>query len=63
MTAPEASTITVATCNYEHGGRRADGSVHLAPAVDHIAEQAPGLDLQCLQCLREANLDTGWIRA
>jgi endonuclease/exonuclease/phosphatase family metal-dependent hydrolase len=44
-----APVITVGTFNYEHGGARPDGTFDLAPAVAHIADRLPWLDLLCLQ--------------
>jgi len=48
-TAPAMPVITVATFNYENGGRGQDNIVRLDPALDHIAESVPDLDLLFLQ--------------
>ncbi len=47
-----APTLDLATLNFEHGGKAPNGEIHLQPAVDHLAEQLPNLDILFYQ---EAN--------
>lgn len=50
MTLPAtAPALTIATFNYENGGRGEDNTVRLDPAVDHITESVPDLGLLFLQ--------------
>jgi endonuclease/exonuclease/phosphatase family metal-dependent hydrolase len=46
---PDGSKITIGTFNYEHGGWSHDGRLHLQPAIDHLAEELPDLDILCFQ--------------
>ena len=57
----ESNIKTIATFNYEHGGRDEQGLVRLEPAVDHIAESVPDLDLLFLQEANGYQQDGGWL--
>ena len=53
-----APTITVATFNYEQGGW-VDGRLHIQPAIDHIAETVPQLDVLTFQEAKHYQRDGG----
>jgi len=56
-----APVVTMGTFNFEHGGRRDDGTFDLAPAIAHIAAQVPRIDLLALQEVKGYGRDGGRI--